>query len=275
MSNGIVKCKFYGRYGNQLFTYFIARIFAEKNKLNLISRIDNKIFIIKENINYGINPKNLTTIIRDNNSRNNLLSYEGKANYIFNGHFQWESYFYFHKNMILNWINPVIDIDRNKKIIIHIRLDDFLNDYQNLVINVDYYIYCVKKYCQNYKEITILCDKIRKKWEQDYIKELIQKLKELNKNVIYRNNNIHKDMADIINSDTLICSNSTFCFWGMFFSDSKKIIKFPYTGYSITKKSKLEIGFTTPELFKFEDEFNIVEKEFSGDIKKYFMRKYY
>ena len=91
--NGTVSIPFLKeyRYGNKLFIYFSARIYAELNKLNLITNIDDIYYDLKPTKNYGKPPKNLKTFIiqdKDYNKTKNKINFKGKGNYVFNGYFQ-------------------------------------------------------------------------------------------------------------------------------------------------------------------------------------------
>ena len=51
--NGYIKINYHGRYGNKLFIYFMARLYAEMYNLNLICDIDNTFFKINKSKNFG------------------------------------------------------------------------------------------------------------------------------------------------------------------------------------------------------------------------------
>ena len=153
--NGYVKIRYHGRYGNKLFTYFIARVYAEEHNLNLIDELDDIFFKIKEPINYGnITNDNLNTyVIQDKDINNNKLPYYGKGIYIFDGYFQFEDIFYENKDKICSFI----DLNYKKKDIftLHIRLDDYFypnsrnkNYNRNIIVSLDYYVDCIKKICR-------------------------------------------------------------------------------------------------------------------------------
>ena len=57
-SNGTVEFSHLGRYGNNLFEYFIARLYAEKHQLNLITNFGNNLHI-KPPVCFGKVPENL------------------------------------------------------------------------------------------------------------------------------------------------------------------------------------------------------------------------
>ena len=151
--NGICQIKYNGRHGNKLFMYFIARLYAEKHNLNLVNNIDNTFFEIKPlpKFDYYKNYNQKTYTIKDSDLRDNQLPYYGNGIYIFDSFFKNEDIFYENKEKILSYVN----LNYNKKDIftIHVRLDDyFYPNKRHLIISIDYYIYCIKKYANNYEE---------------------------------------------------------------------------------------------------------------------------
>ena len=280
--NGYVKIRYHGRYGNKLFTYFIARIYAEEHNLNLIDELDDIFFKIKEPINYGnITNDNLNTyVIQDKDINNNKLPYYGKGIYIFDGYFQFEDIFYENKDKICSFI----DLNYKKKDIftLHIRLDDYFypnsrnkNYNRNIIVSLDYYVDCIKKYAGNYKDIYIVCDKLRYKWEKKYMDELILKIKLLNKNPIYKVNTINNDIISILQSNYIVTSNSTFCFWAVFFSKAEKIISFPYLGIDVLPNNKLKKWNNDPQIFKYNKNNRFIfNNDYSSNIIDYFQKMY-
>tara|TARA_Y100000389_G_scaffold128140_1_gene125513 strand:+ start:4673 stop:5524 length:852 start_codon:yes stop_codon:yes gene_type:complete len=280
--NGYVKIRYHGRYGNKLFTYFIARIYAEEHNLNLIVELDDIFFKIKEPINYGnITNDNLNTyVIHDKDINKNKLPYYGKGIYIFDGYFQFEDIFYENKDKICSFI----DLNYKKKDIftLHIRLDDYFypnsrnkNYNRNIIVSLDYYVDCIKKYAGNYKDIYIVCDKLRYKWEKKYMDELISKIKLLNKNPIYKVNTINNDIISILQSNYIVTSNSTFCFWAVFFSKAEKIISFPYLGIDVLPNNKLKKWNNDPQIFKYNKNNRFIfNNDYSSNIIDYFQKMY-
>jgi beta-1,4-mannosyl-glycoprotein beta-1,4-N-acetylglucosaminyltransferase len=269
--NGICQIKYNGRHGNKLFMYFIARLYAEKHNLNLINNIDNTFFEIKNRQKFGYyqNYNQKTYIIKDSDLIDNQLPYYGNGIYIFDGFFQNEDIFYENKEKILSYVN----LNYNKKDIftIHVRLDDyFYPNKRHLIISIDYYIYCIKKYANNYKNIYIICDKLRYDWEKKYMLELTNKIKLLNKIPIYIENSISNDFINIVQSNYIVTSNSTFCFWAVYFSNAEKIISFPYTGIDILPNNKINKWANNPKIFKYNDKKFITNTEYSNNVIDYF-----
>lgn len=277
MSNGNLEVILGGRYGNQLFMYFNARIFSEKNNLNLKTNPPEGPLNIKNNIIFGSEPKDLKNIIIDDNCYNSkdiCYNYKGKGNYLFQGYFQKEEIIYENLNLIKSWIN--YDINKKDIAVIHVRLSDFyFRDSRHLILSQNYYIDTIKKYCENYKDIIIICDSLKEVWEDMYINNLKEKIKNLNKNPIYKNNSIKDDYQSIINSNLIITSNSTFCFWPMILSNADKIVSFPYFGYDINNNVACKWP-GNHSIFKYNSNKNILNVIYDNNIIKYFENmKYY
>jgi len=240
--NGYVKIKYHGRYGNKLFIYFMARLYAEKHNLNLLGNIDNTFFEITSPKHFGEYSGNelKTYTLNDSNIKDNELPYYGKGVYVFDGYFQNE------------------DIFSNKR---------------HLIISIDYYIYCIKKYANNYKNIYIICDKLKHGWEKIYMHELIKQIKLLNKIPIYTENSIENDIINILQSNYIVTSNSTLCFWAVFFSNAEKIILFPYVGIDILPNRIIKKWRNNPKIFKYNnDEKFITTFEYSNNVIDYFQK---
>lgn len=278
MSNGTLKINLQGRYGNQLFIYFNARIFAEKNRLNLLTEYPLEGLKIKKPINFGDLPKNLEKIIINDNSYNSekkCYIYKGKGDYYFDGYFQIEDIIYDNLDLIKSWI----DYSINKKdiAVIHLRLGDFyLKDSRHLIISQDYYINCIEKYVSNYKEIIIICDSLKKPWEKIFMDTFKEKIIKIGKNPIYQEQSIINDYQSIIDSNLIITSNSTFCFWPMILSNASKIICFPYFGIDIDINNNVCKWQGNQKIFKYNnDKKYIFNYDFNKNIIEYFEKMYF
>ena len=279
--NGTVSIPFLKeyRYGNKLFIYFSARIYAELNKLNLITNIDDIYYDLKPTKNYGKPPKNLKTFIiqdKDYNKTKNKINFKGKGNYVFNGYFQFEEYFYKNKNIILHFIN--LNDKKINKTSLHLRLDDFRNDYRTLVININYYVNSVKYLKDDFKpnlnHVTIICDRLKKKWEIEYVEKLKSELEKIKVKSSHNLNSISEDIKILTCSKFLITSNSTFCFWSVFFSKAEKIIQFPFCGEDLSRNNTFYKWNNNAVFFKKQDDVRMINNLFSINKLDYF-EKYF
>lgn len=274
--NGYVRLKLYARFGNQLFTYLIARIFAEKHNLNLQGEIKYKFLQLKPPMYFGEPNSNLKTYTINDNmyKKDEQLQYNGEGIYIFDGLFQYENIFFENKEKILSYFD--LKIEKKSILSLHIRLDDYYDSHtRHLIINTDYYIDCIKKYCEKYDDVYIICDVLKKDWEKTYMNTLINKIKELGKNPIYNINSVEDDLTTLINSETIITSNSTFCFWASFLSDADKIIAFPYTGVDVCKNGTIKKWGNDAIIFKYRlDPRYIYNFTFRNSVIEYFEQLY-
>lgn len=270
--NGTVRINLMGGYGNQLFIYFNARIFAEKNKLNLVADKPIGPLKINDNIHFGKPPDNIKKyIINDNcyNKVNKERKYEGPGNYFFDGYFQIEDIIYNNLDLLKSWIK--YDINKKNILTLHLRLDDFyFPNGRHLIISQDYYIDCIKKYGDDFKDVYIICDSINKAWEKKYINSLKKKIIKLGKNPIYRKQSLLEDYQNIIDSKSIITSNSTFCFWPMILSEAEKVIAFPYFAVDITLPNNVNHWNNNHKLFKHKDKKYISNYEYDKEIVNYF-----
>lgn len=266
--NGVVVANFKGQFGNNLFTYLTARVFAEENRMNLMTPLKNDIFTIEPNKTFGTPPQNLQSYMVNDSSYDrikNVIPFSNGGYYIFNGYFQNEPYLYKKRGDILKWLN--ISRTPNGKCVLHLRLGDYLYPHRHLVVNKKYYLDCVKKYGGD--TITIVCDTLKKQWEMDYFSSLKQQIEDLGKTVEYTKQSMKDDLFTLINAETIISSNSTFCFWGAFLSEAK-VISFPYTGMDLLKDGNIKKWDNNPILFKQGGDNIVFNTEFSLSVYDYF-----
>ena len=105
--------------------------------------------------------------------------------------------------------------------------------------------------------------------------ELISKIKLLNKNPIYKVNTINNDIISILQSNYIVTSNSTFCFWAVFFSKAEKIISFPYLGIDVLPNNKLKKWNNDPQIFKYNKNNRFIfNNNYSSNIIDFFQKMY-
>ena len=215
--------KFKGRFGNKLFSYITARIFAEVNNLSFL--VNFKCFIdIRPPIVYEIYENMDIKYITFKDIVNNEIKFVGTKRYIFKGYFQNSDYLNEHNRLIKSFFkldNIALNYD---DLAIHLRLSDFYRD-DNFteVITPDYYLNSINLF--NFNKLYIVVDKIRNKWEEDYL-EIFEKF-----NPIIINISDEYDFKFILSLNQIICSNSSFCYWAVALSNSKNIVTFKHHGY--------------------------------------------
>lgn len=227
-----VKINYKGRCGNNIFQYVTARIFAEKNKLNIC---DLKCDLLKPKKYNHIN--NQTTVrsanLKNNSFVNDEIPFHGSdIEYIFDDFFQNSNYINNNKDLIKNFFE-LPKVEKNfKDIVLHIRLDDFLhannlnkpeNWNNSEVIHPQYYLSILEK--ETYEKVYIVVDSIKYDWEREY-------LSNFNKyEPIIVSKTPQEDFHFIRSFNKIINSNSTFSYWASFLSEAEKIYTFKKTGF--------------------------------------------
>jgi hypothetical protein len=230
-----VKIVFDGRFGNHLFRYISARLYAEKHQLNLLSTMDTLgVMQLKPpNIYHNDNLSNFQTkkITRDDIDENNNIKYYGKMNYIFEDYFQNTYLYMFNKEQIKNYFifdDKKYSSKNTEDLVIHIRIDDFIlpgNYKSSECIHPNSYTKILDELQGTYKLLYIVTEKPKAKWEFEYLSYFDKY------NPIIISESIADDFNFIRNFNKIISSNSTFSYWAAFFSDAEEIYSFNQMGY--------------------------------------------
>ena len=77
-------------------------------------------------------------------------------------------------------------------------------------------------------------------------------------------------LGSIIDSNIIITSNSTFCFWPMILSYAYKIVSFPYFGFDVNINNEVCKWPGNQQIFKYSNEKYVLNYDFNKDIIKYF-----
>lgn len=233
-------------YGNKLFKYITARIYAFNNRLDFVyyKEIDNEIIEFRDPKKYNNKSKEIYKLsYRDFDKNDNLLFY-GKKRYILNSYFQNANYINKHRELINTFIKkikyPIQNISPfpiNKyDVLVLIRIGDFVHQGKNSeVLDPNYYINILEKvsFSNIYINIYSKKDSIR-----NFYLNFFKKF-----NPIILDQNIEKvDFFTPYQFDNVICSNSTFYWWSLFFSNVKNIYTpklFGYNGVETSYQEKI------------------------------------
>lgn len=257
-----VKIIYNGRCGNRVFQYVSARIFAEKNKLNLETELGCDIVKTSPIKNFdeiscvhgiGINSSSFV---------NDEILFSGNHyHYVFNDYFQNCIYINNNKELVRTFFD-LPEFEKNTKdIVLHIRLDDKvhssdINNPENWddaeIIHPDYY----KKILdfETYKKVYIVVDKIKYDWEKKYLSHFEKY------NPIIVSQTPYEDFMFMRTFDKIITSTSTYSYWSAFLSDAEKIYTFQKAGHlGINLRSH---GDHVKELWNIKNKSIVIDEKF-------------
>lgn len=194
-----------GRFGNQLFQYIFARAYAEK--YNAVLEIPHW---IGEKIFKNVSHRKPTCKLSE--TRLDQVPW-GQVNIDLYGYFQKKQFTdIVSESKVRDWLQFKDKwIKRFKKkekysIVAHLRRGDYVVKYSHhfCIVTKESYVRACKKYALPQDKVTWLSEETQK-----HISELSNKLQFL------------PDLFSTINADVLLRANSTFSFWGGFFSKGK------------------------------------------------------
>lgn len=218
-----------GRFGNNLFQYLATKILQHKLKelhleyTYIFHLIDNNAFVIKENDYLGI----LT------NLKDYLPKLTNKNIYL-DGYFQYDSHIREHKEYIssevcvitnnesinhtytvshlINILKQTENMHKDNSLTIHIRLDDFIPE--KVCMKVGSYLKILAKIIKEhtFESALIVVDKLRHKFEQDYINCIHSYLTSNHIQVSFHQGTLLEDFSLLYHSPYFLSSNSTFSY---------------------------------------------------------------
>jgi hypothetical protein len=239
MSVTIKKCM--GRFGNQLFPYFTARIISENLKFKLYgpTEADREFMLRGIDLNYDqpgyahhdapvqhlgnhslsddfCHPDfEIAEVINDNTPRKIILD----------GYFQRKKFYIPFRDNIKKWFNATPYLTNNTDIAIHIRLGDLLcPNLRKHLLPTEYYEEAIRLCLPG--KITICTDYP----EHESIQYM---LKKYNASIF---NDTEKNTISFLSAhNNLILSQGSFSFWSGFLCDGNNIINaIPKTGWNST-----------------------------------------
>jgi len=141
-------------------------------------------------------------------------------NYIINGYWQNEKYISGYEEYIRNDFKLVDDIIEypQDELIVQVRRGDYATMYKesHLFCDTDWYIDSINKFPECKKVIFISDDK---KWCQD---EFTHRLTD--RSLIFKDSNVLENHIDMAHHNKFVISNSTFAWWGAFYSNTCNVI---------------------------------------------------
>lgn len=224
-----------GRTGNKLFQYIAGRVFAEKNRLNLITEFpDSGLISPTPHKDFDNDRQSGRTVIVNKHSfdHEDEIRFHGhNTNYVFDDYFHNGDFFSKNCELIKTFFQIPSFEKNTKDIVLHLRLFDYLlgTDYYNPtswsnseIVHPDFYLTILER--EEFENVYIVVDEIRCEWEKKYL-AYFEKY-----NPIIVTKTPREDFNFLMSFDKIINSNSTFSYWASFFSDASKIYTFQRAG---------------------------------------------
>jgi hypothetical protein len=219
----MVTTLWHGRTGNNIFQYVFARLIAEHNGLAMATSWPHQSFLATTPHKPGRMIESplveLRDLYHDDHGQDFFSKKLVNSRVLCNGFFQHPKYYYFRDGDVKGFFKlPVIKKRPNNEVVIHLRLGDYADKGLRSVIEPQWYGRILKGMHYTpakHKLFIVVEDK-----KDGYLKNFLS----------YRPTIISQSPAEdfhfIRQFNTIICSNSSFCWWAAFLSDAEKIYTF-------------------------------------------------
>jgi hypothetical protein len=218
-----------GRYGNQLFPYFLGRILSKELKYKIYGPslydinydYDQSDCYTYENPIEEINDETLNDI-------NSIISNKIPRKIKISGYLQKKEIYIPYRNKIKEWFNFKKYEVSEQNVAMHIRLGDLLYDINHL-LPIDYYEKALSMI--NFNNLSICTDTPEHPMIQYFVKKYNAK--------IFIGNE-RKTICFLASHNNLILSQGSFSFWSGFLCDGENVINaIPKTGWNSNKDKNL------------------------------------
>ena len=150
--------------------------------------------------------------------------YSDKA-IVCDGFFQKASFYDDNVDLVKSWfvLPRISEKDKHiNDVVLHFRLDDYINENKCPVISPEWYKQIIDKYNLSDNKIYGVVEKPKQQWEFEYI----DKVKLLIPEIVIDYRSAKDDWNFIRSFGTIICSNSSFCWWAAWLSEARQIFTF-------------------------------------------------
>lgn len=263
-----ISYEIWGRFGNNLFQYFACKVIANYTNKNYIYR---KQFFDSNDLTI-ITDDNFIEIYENLRKNNNVIN----GNISLRGYFQRTDWFLQEKKYISSLltednkdrfndqytIKDIVDVLKDginylndKTLTVHIRLDDFYHSgYDSEISEPDLLKDYILNIMKDYDKCIFIVDKLREKWEYDYMDILLSI-----PNSTIKNNDILTDFSILYHSPNLMLSKSTFSWISCLCSTYNKNVWYPILNGRIPhqyihKFKDNDVGFSLPIMTKKPDD---------------------
>lgn len=214
----MVTVDLFGRKGNNIFQYVIARILAEQLHQPFGTQWNHSEFIEHVPWTWHVkeNQSNININIKEVEVGDALDCDYIDANVHLHGYFQDALYYNQHRNRIKKmWKLPKIQ-KNTEDLVIHLRLTDYWWHRNNCVINPKWYLNIIRKEHPRKLYIVVEPHVTNAKY--------LQAFADLKPEIV--SGTPKSDFEFLMQFDRIVCSNSTFAWWAAFLSDASKIYLF-------------------------------------------------
>lgn len=203
-----------GRAANCLFTYAIARLFAEKYDLQLKTQYPYP-EIIKFKKQIGSLDITYPDVYVTEDNLDYLLQLDGSkhAHFDFNGFFQQSKRYLPFRQQIKSWLVKPYETTNFNDIVIHLRADDYGKAHR---IHPKWFTDILDN--ETYDQLHIVMSPI------DF--EYLQYFNDNGYIYTLYSETVKEDFERIASFNKIICSNSTFCWWAAFLGNPERVYTF-------------------------------------------------
>jgi hypothetical protein len=240
----MITVNYSGRFGNNLFQYFLGRIIAEEKKMSIMpygGQYSHSVDIDHFFVTNTRTSSNSSIVIDDSyTSLDQILSYEDK-NYILSGYFQKSRFLEPYREQIKKWfkLKQAPDFEpKPNSVAIHIRRSDFGWSQNSGMLSLSYYTNILDS--SGFENVYVFGGCSHGNEQNDLDQEVFKALGPYHPTYIQTSG--ISDFYRLMQFENIIESNSTFCWWASFLSDKAKTIYSPLTvngGYRDNDNLKL------------------------------------
>jgi hypothetical protein len=206
-----VEVVYNGGFGNHMFQYICARLFAERNGLALKTE-----FSLPDMVRFSLHKDGAvfsdpTVVVTD---RKEIFSKAwDPARYVFNGYFQKADWYYGQREKIEAFTSlRAVPRQDPRDAVAHIRVLDYKES--GIVIHPSWYLGILSNL--TFRNLFLVIGER----DMSYIDQFARY------NPVVVSGSMKDDWDFIRSFDTILCSNSTYCWWATFFSSAKRVFTF-------------------------------------------------
>lgn len=206
-----VEIRWHGRFGNHVFQYAAARLFAQDNRLQLISQFLAPGFLEVTEPTGGLKIDAPEIVLTDGDAI--FGKHYLPARYVFNGFFQDASWYYDRKQEVEKmFILPPVESVNENDLVMNVRLGDYWA--HNIVIDPSWYVDLLPRL--QFDKLYIVTDEANPEYLSHFKRY----------RPIIRTGRPVEDWHFLRSFRRIVSSNSTYCWWACFFSQASVVYTF-------------------------------------------------